>query len=159
MAQAKKAAKKSAFKRKAKPGFKSNLPKGPDGKPLPPARTRKGTPNKISRQAKEAIALAFEGIGGLPALIKWAKENKTNRMIFYTQIYTKLIPVTVQGAIEANVTHNDAQSAAVLERILTGLIAERQSRGEEANIIIDATADREPVPQLVLPSKSGSEAA
>jgi hypothetical protein len=41
----------------------------------------KGTLNKVGQEAKHAIALAFEGIGGIDALIDWAKKNHTNRAI------------------------------------------------------------------------------
>ena len=51
----------------------------------------KGTLNKDGQEAKHAIAPAFEGIGGVDALIEWAKKNDTNRAIFYSQIYTKLM--------------------------------------------------------------------
>ena len=51
----------------------------------------KGTLNKVGQEAKHAIAPAFEGIGGVDALIEWATKNDTNRTIFYSQIYTKLM--------------------------------------------------------------------
>jgi len=50
----------------------------------------KGTPNKKTREAKDAISAAFDGIGGVKALTKWAKENQA---AFYTSIYPKLLPV------------------------------------------------------------------
>jgi len=49
-----------------------------------------GSLNKTTREAKEAIELAFHGIGGVNALISWAKENQG---AFYTSIYPKLLPV------------------------------------------------------------------
>lgn len=53
----------------------------------------KGAKNKFGQEAKEAFALAFEGIGGVPELIKWAKVNKET---FY-KLYSKLIPVELHG--------------------------------------------------------------
>lgn len=54
----------------------------------------KGTPNKTTAAAKEAIALAFDGIGGVPELVEWAKENRTE---FY-KLYARLIPVDVTAS-------------------------------------------------------------
>lgn len=53
---------------------------------------KKGTPNKFTASAKEAIQLAFEGIGGVPALIEWAEKNRGD---FY-KLYARLIPLDVR---------------------------------------------------------------
>lgn len=53
----------------------------------------KGAPNKTTHAAKEALALAFEGVGGVPALKKWAKDNQTE---FY-KLWSKLLPHEVSG--------------------------------------------------------------
>lgn len=58
---------------------------------------KKGTPNKTTQLAKDAIALAAEGLGGADRLISWAKEDPANERAFWTQIYTKLMPVQVAG--------------------------------------------------------------
>lgn len=71
------------------------------GSENPGARGRgrpKGTPNKTTALAKEAIALAFEKLGGTDELVKWAKLNDDNRKVFYAQIWTKVIPLQVNGA-------------------------------------------------------------
>lgn len=62
---------------------------------------KKGTPNKITVMCKEAFAYAFEGLGGVPALIRWGKTHKTE---FY-KLYSRLIPVEVHGKVA--VTHED----------------------------------------------------
>lgn len=49
-----------------------------------------GALNKTTKEAKEAIELAFHGLGGVNALIDWAKDNQG---AFYTSIYPKLLPV------------------------------------------------------------------
>lgn len=62
----------------------------------PPAAGRGrplGSKNRFGLEAKEALALAFEGIGGVPALIAWAE---THREAFY-KLYAKLIPVELGG--------------------------------------------------------------
>ncbi len=65
------------------------------GKPGP--GRPKGLANKQTRAAKEAFGLAFQGIGGVPALIKWGKDNQTE----FFKLYARLIPT------EAHVSNPD----------------------------------------------------
>lgn len=68
-----------------------NKPKKLMGRP-------KGVPNKTTQLAKDAIALAAEGLGGTARLVKWAKEDPQNERVFWGQIYTKLLPLQVSNA-------------------------------------------------------------
>lgn len=52
---------------------------------------KKGTPNKLTASAKEAFAMAFEGMGGVESLTHWGKLNRTE---FY-KLFARLIPVDV----------------------------------------------------------------
>jgi hypothetical protein len=72
-------------------GGKSNLTNRGRGRP-------KGSQNKISRQAKEVIAEAAEGLGGTKRLMEWAKESPENERAFWQSIYTKLVPLDVHGS-------------------------------------------------------------
>lgn len=74
----------------ARPGRKKGTPKTGGRKP--------GTPNKLTVAAKEAFQLAFEGVGGVDGLIKWAQHNPDE---FY-KLYARLIPVDVKhgGSID-----------------------------------------------------------
>lgn len=56
----------------------------------------KGVRNKTTRLAKEAIAYAAEGLGGADRLVKWAKEDAQNERVFWSQIYTKLLPLQME---------------------------------------------------------------
>jgi hypothetical protein len=72
---------------------------------------RRGTPNKLTKSAKEAFGFAFDAIGGTRALADWAKDNATE---FY-KLYARLIPVDLtaggQGdAIEVTVKFADGNS-------------------------------------------------
>lgn len=60
----------------------------------------KGSPNKTTTAAKEAIALAAEGLGGTDRLIAWAREDKLNERTFWGTIYPKLLPLQVNGEME-----------------------------------------------------------
>lgn len=62
-----------------------------DGRPRRP----KGVPNKLTTVFKEAVMIAYQGIGGDTAFTAWAGANPTE---FY-KIASRLIPqeVAVQG--------------------------------------------------------------
>lgn len=57
----------------------------------------KGSVNKVGKEAKEIIAAAAEGLGGLQRMIDWAKEDPQNEKAFWASIYPKLLPLTVAG--------------------------------------------------------------
>lgn len=65
------------------------------GKGAPGPGRPKGVPNKTTQLAKDAIAMAAEGLGGVPRLIAWAQEDPGNEKAFWTQMYTKLVPLQV----------------------------------------------------------------
>src|SRR5688572_17275262 len=60
------------------------------------AQSRRGRPkgsrNKITNEAKWAIQMAFEKLGGVDGLVAWAKADKANLSVFYTKIYPRLLP-------------------------------------------------------------------
>ena len=70
---------------------------------------QKGTPNKTTAKVKEAMELAFEGIGGVPALIEWAEYNKTE---FY-KLFVKLLPVQVDANVAGSIAVEHSVSPAV----------------------------------------------
>lgn len=65
-------------------GFK----KGQGGRP-------KGAKNHTTVAAKEAIAAAFDRLGGVERLIQWVKSDPANERVFYGQVYPKLLPLQV----------------------------------------------------------------
>lgn len=67
------------------------------GKGTPGPGRKKGIPNKATTAAKDAIAMAAEGLGGTSRLIAWAQEDPLNERAFWSSIYPKLIPVTLAG--------------------------------------------------------------
>lgn len=74
---------------------RSNLTPGKPGPGRPP-----GSRNKSTVAAKEAIALAAQGLGGTDRLIAWAKEDPLNERAFWSSIYPKLLPLQVHGSGE-----------------------------------------------------------
>ena len=62
------------------------------GKGTPGPGRKKGVPNKATASVKEALTLAMQGIGGVPALEAWAAENPTE---FY-KLWAKMLPTDVK---------------------------------------------------------------
>lgn len=52
-----------------------------------------GTPNRLTKSAREAFQFAFDQAGGYASLGRWAKKNRTE---FY-KLYARLIPVEHVG--------------------------------------------------------------
>ena len=65
------------------------------GKPGP--GRPKGSQNKVTKAAKDAIAEAAEKLGGVNRLVTWAKEDAKNEHAFWATIYPKLLPLQVSG--------------------------------------------------------------
>lgn len=57
--------------------------------------SRKGKPNKMGAIAKENIICVFTRIGGVEAMVTWAKGNQTD---FY-KLYAKLIPTQIEATV------------------------------------------------------------
>jgi hypothetical protein len=70
--------------------FKKGQSGNPNGR-------KAGTSNKTTQAAKEAIAEAYEKMGGTPALVDWAQKNDDNRKVFYSIIWPKIVPLAVGG--------------------------------------------------------------
>ncbi len=79
----------------------------PAGRPKGLAKTggrQKGTPNKRTARAMEAIEMAFENLGGVEGLTAWAEMNQD---AFYGQVWPKILPLQVkhQGDADEPVMH------------------------------------------------------
>ena len=55
--------------------------------------------------ARDAIAAAFDAIGGVAALAEWVKASEDNRKIFYTNLYPKIISSQLGGEPENPTIH------------------------------------------------------
>lgn len=80
-----------------KRGGTANLTNAGKGRP-------KGSLNKRTTAAKDAIAEAAEKLGGTNRLVAWAKEDEANERMFWGTIYPKLLPLQVNGDMEHKVT-------------------------------------------------------
>lgn len=62
----------------------------------------KGSQNKLTMEAKEAIALAANDLGGHERLVAWVKEDPANERAFWTIIYTKLVAQSFKHSGDAD---------------------------------------------------------
>lgn len=72
----------------------NTVPEGA-GRKKPPGGSRKGIPNKATKQLKDMILGALEGVGGEEYLMGCARDPKT-AAAFLTLI-GKVLPTTLQG--------------------------------------------------------------
>jgi hypothetical protein len=66
----------------------------------------KGSVNRTTKSAKEAIQFAADGLGGASRLIAWAQEDPSNERVFWGTIYPKLLPLTVGGDQDNPIKHD-----------------------------------------------------
>lgn len=57
---------------------------------------QKGSPNKTTVAVKQALQLAFDGVGGVPALTEWARENPGK----FFEIWSKMLPQEVKAELD-----------------------------------------------------------
>lgn len=76
--------------------FKKGQSGNPKGK-------KKGQVSKFTSSFKEALRIAFDGIGGTKNLTAWARGNPTE---FY-KIMARLIPVEVTGSLQHTVAASE----------------------------------------------------
>lgn len=55
-----------------------------------------GTPNKVTADVKAALTRAFDGLGGVESLTRWAKQEPTE---FY-KLWAKLLPSELQAEVK-----------------------------------------------------------
>jgi hypothetical protein len=71
------------------------------GEPRPPnAGRKKGTPNKRTVDIRSTLYAAATEMGGLRGLVKWIKKDPINERLFWSQMYMKLLPRSIEGSGE-----------------------------------------------------------
>jgi hypothetical protein len=76
-------------------------PAKPKGSPKTPGSGRKkGSINKKTASVKEALAEAFELMGGVQSLLKWGRANPKD---FYP-LWTKMLPTDIKAEIHGGIT-------------------------------------------------------
>lgn len=87
---------------------------------------KKGVPNKITTTCKKAIEQVADRLGGVDRIVEWVREDPENEKVFWSSMYTKLLPLQVVG--------DKDNPLEVLSRIEIVLI-----KAEEKSNVIDAT--------------------
>ena len=59
-----------------------------------------GTRTKKTLMAREAIALAAQGLGGVDGLVAWARTDDRTLELFWSKIFPKLLPLQVDVDID-----------------------------------------------------------
>ena len=110
-----------------------------------------GFPNKTTVSVKAALEAAFQGLGGVPALIAWAEKEPAE---FY-RLWGKLLPrnVTIEGGAQlgivilpplgsatatATASISPAEAVEVLEATVTPLPSLAPSSGATGGVAVDA---------------------
>lgn len=60
---------------------------------------KKGVPNKITQDVREAILKVADGLGGAEGMLEWAQSDPVNARIFWSQIYPKVLPKEIKQEI------------------------------------------------------------
>ena len=57
------------------------------------------TPTQLTRDAKAAVQIVFEDLGGICRLTEWANASPQNLTAFYTQIWPRIIPKDIKSEL------------------------------------------------------------
>lgn len=69
----------------------------------------KGSHNKVTKAAKDAIAEAAERLGGVDRIVDWAKESPENEKAFWATVYPKLLPLQVNADVTTTLSPETAK--------------------------------------------------
>ncbi|MEZ4601344.1 MAG: hypothetical protein R2940_16270 [Syntrophotaleaceae bacterium] len=64
---------------------------------------QKGTPNRMTASVKEALEEAFERLGGVEVLAKWAEENPGE----FFRLWVKILPRDFNAVVECRPSLED----------------------------------------------------
>ena len=90
----------------------------------------KGSLNKTTTAAKDAIAQAAEGLGGAERLMAWAQEEPQNERVFWGTIYPKLLPHTLASDPD-NPIGLTVKLSAEVDRLMGEIVPGRSADGGE----------------------------
>jgi hypothetical protein len=111
-----------------------------------------GRPNKIAGHAKESIAEAFEMLGGVEAMVEWARNHQAE---FY-KIYIKLIGVDFRAKTDKALKQADQSASEALERIFLGILATREDGYEKDPVVTDHDSSEGAAPESAVARTNGS---
>ncbi|WP_175740018.1 hypothetical protein [Burkholderia ambifaria] len=65
-----------------------------------------GAPNKMTMDVKQSIERVAEGLGGAEGMLAWAKSDKANERIFWSNIYPRILPKEIKAEVDATLVVN-----------------------------------------------------
>jgi hypothetical protein len=93
--------------------------------------------------AKQSIQSAFDHIGGVAGLSRWALSHKAE---FYAHIYPKLLPLPPSAAVQVNVnTEGKGEYYHKIHSALAGIIAARKEAQRQIVDVTPPTGENSPV--------------
>ncbi|MEE8263247.1 MAG: hypothetical protein V3R83_12365 [Gammaproteobacteria bacterium] len=105
------------------PNFKKGCPKNPK------SGRRKGTPNKKTVAVQDALQQAFDELGGIEALVEFARNEPTE---FY-RLWVKMLPKNVHADITSN---GEIIAPAITSTQALKMIKDFQAQDQSAGTII-----------------------
>lgn len=75
----------------------------------------KGSLNKTTQTAKDAIALAADNLGGATRLYEWAQSDPDNEKAFWVSIYPKLLPLQVNSELNLSGSVNQVKTIRLID--------------------------------------------
>lgn len=80
-------------------------------------------PDKLGHDARMAIMMVADNLGGVDRMTAWAKEDEKNERLFWSSIYPKVLPKEIKAEVAA--THvisnlTPEQQRGIAEAILVG---------------------------------------
>jgi|GEM_PF-3309067 len=120
------------------------------GKPRPKgAGRKKGTPNKVTVAAKQAMLQAFAELGGVAGLVRWARSKKPAKGLteFY-KLWAKTLPREISGPDSGPIPFADMTTDAIRDELrrLRELTEARTAAGIGAGAGISPSRNGGPVP-------------
>ncbi|WP_114950884.1 hypothetical protein [Sphingosinicella terrae] len=116
----------------------------------------KGSRNKLTNEAKEAILMAYDKLGGVERLVEWVEKDEANETLFWTKIFTKLLPRQPIEPAPAPEELPPVKGALIWRTPAWAKAAQRKSRLKAGTAAPAATAEAEAFPK---PAKARSKTA
>jgi hypothetical protein len=96
------------------------------------AGSRKGIPNRVTREFKTLVENCFSNIGDQAELDKWARKH---RDFFYTKVWAKLAPLQFTGQVKVDHEHEFDGAIEIFSRLVAGRRAAIEARRDHLKLI------------------------
>ena len=102
------------------------------------AGSRKGIPNRWTKEFKTNVENCFNEMGDMPKLLVWAKKHPGE---FYTKLWAKLAPLQVTGQVKVDHESEFEGAAELFARLISDGAAAITARRHHLKLIEGKTSD------------------